>query len=99
MFSVCSPVSEGRGPEHALLEPSIHNVREDFEFAVRMSSESGAGLDPVFVEDAQVSEAHVIAITISKAQCGPVISWRSCGMQKTRYGGGLTRQTRWCGRS
>ena len=55
-----------KGEEHALLEFPIHDVRKDFEFAVRMSSESCARIDPVLVEDTQVSEPHVIIISISE---------------------------------
>ena len=51
--------------EHALFEFSIYDVREYLELAVRMSSESGAGLDSVLIEDAQVSESHVIIISVS----------------------------------
>jgi len=47
-----------------MLEFSIHNIRKNLELPVRVSSKSGTGFDPVLIEDTQVSETHVIIISI-----------------------------------
>ena len=57
--------------EYALLEFPTHNVGENFEFSVRVGSEPRSGLDPILVEHAQVTKAHVIMISISTTRWTP----------------------------
>jgi len=61
---MCMSANEARGPEYALLELSIHNIRKDLKFTMRVGSKPGTRLDSVLVEDAQLPEAHVIAVGI-----------------------------------
>jgi len=60
------PTLEYLGVSHGVLvlELPIHKIREDLELAVGVGSEPGSGLDPVFVEDTQVSKTRVFVITI-----------------------------------
>ena len=67
-LSICTSGNETWSLEYALLEFSIHNVREDFEFSVGMGSESRSGFDPVLVNHAQVTKARVIMISVSLAR-------------------------------
>ena len=52
--------------KHPLFKCSINDVRKYFEFAVWMSSKPSAGLDPILVDNTQVTEASMAIIIISE---------------------------------
>ena len=52
--------------KHALLKFSINDIRKNFEFFVRVGAEPSSGLDPVLIENAQMSKAHMIIVSIPK---------------------------------
>ena len=53
----------------AVLEGTGNRHREDFEFAVRMCSESFIRCHSVFVEDAQAAELHKTVILVTAERC------------------------------
>lgn len=52
--------------KHPLFKCSINDVRKYFELAVWMSSEPSAGLDPILVDNTQVTEASMAIIIVSE---------------------------------
>jgi hypothetical protein len=45
-------------------EGSFQHVGDDFHVAVRVGREASAGVDSVFVDDSQMTEAHVLWIVV-----------------------------------
>jgi hypothetical protein len=90
--------AQRKGRNRALFKSTVNDVREDLELAVRVGPKAGARFNPVLVQDAQLSEAHMIVIAISKDDELLSVLTLLCYPDKTtRFG--LTRQRRTCGMS
>ena len=51
----------------AVLVPdrATHHVADDFHVAVAVGAKTGAGLDAVFIDDAQITKAHVRRVVVT----------------------------------